>query len=225
MQQFYRDVASRFLKRGWLHFSCLTIDNKVVSAEYGFVYNRKLFAATAARDQWYSRYSVGHLHLMYLIKDAIRKGLQEFDFLKGDEPYKFYWTRSFRRYLQVVIIGKGFSAGLRLKLLHAFLRSREIRQCTLREAYSLYQMKRKEKKEKKMMGLKNIAFTGKSLSNLFPSILKISVPFVDNLPFDKLAELREKEKNTFLDFQMFLKNFANNIDYSKPSEIRKQIQL
>jgi hypothetical protein len=50
------------------------------------------------------------------------------------------------------------------------------------------------------------------------------VPFVDNLPFNKLAELREKEKNTFLDFQMFLKNFASNIDSSKPSEIRKQIQ-
>jgi hypothetical protein len=76
----------------------------------------------------------------------------------------------------------------------------------------------------KMLGLKNIAFTGKSLSNLFPSILKISVPFVDNLPFNKLVELREKEKNTFLDFQIFLKNLASNIDYSKPSEIRRQIQ-
>jgi hypothetical protein len=63
----------------------------------------------------------------------------------------------------------------------------------------------------KMLGLKNIALTGKSLSNLFPSILQISVPFIDNLPFDKLAELREKEKTTFL-------------DCSKPSEIREQIR-
>lgn len=76
----------------------------------------------------------------------------------------------------------------------------------------------------KMLGLKNITLTGKSLSNLFPSLLQISVPFIDNLSFEKLAELREKEKNSFLDFQLFLKNFAGKIDCSKPSGIREQIR-
>lgn len=75
----------------------------------------------------------------------------------------------------------------------------------------------------KMLGLKNITLTGKSLSNLFPSLLQISVPFIDNLSFEKLAELREKEKNSFLDFQIFLKNFAGKIDLSKPSGIREQV--
>ena len=76
----------------------------------------------------------------------------------------------------------------------------------------------------KMLGLKNMAFSCKSSSNLFPSIMQFSVPFVNNLPFDKLAELREKEKDSFLDFQIFLKNLAGKIDYSKPSEIRGQVQ-
>jgi hypothetical protein len=44
------------------------------------------------------------------------------------------------------------------------------------------------------------------------------------LSFETLAKLREKEKNSFLDFQIFLKNFAGKIDYSKPLEIRKQVQ-
>jgi hypothetical protein len=76
----------------------------------------------------------------------------------------------------------------------------------------------------KMLGLKNMAFSCKSSSNLFSSIMQFSVPFVDELPFDKLAELREKEKDSFLDFQIFLKSFGGKIDYSKPSEIREQIQ-
>lgn len=154
MKEFYRDIANQFLKKNWLQFSYLTVDNKVVSAAYDLVYNQKLYALTSARDLQYSEYSVGHLHIMYLIKDAIRKNLQEFDFLKGDEPYKFYWTKSARRYMQVIIIGKGLCPGLRMKLVRAFLRLYAIRQYSLREIYYLYRIKRREIKERKRMGLK-----------------------------------------------------------------------
>ena len=152
-REFYRDLANRFLEKNWLHFTCLTADDEMVSAEYSFVYNRKYYSATAARDIRYSKYSVGHLHYVFLIKAAIENGLQEFDFLKGDEPYKFYWTTSARRYMRIVIIKKGLFPGLRLKSIRAFLRLHELRQYGLRELYSLYMMKRREKKEKKRMGL------------------------------------------------------------------------
>jgi len=153
MKEFYRDIASQFLKRSWLHFSCLTVDNEMASGEYGFVYNRKYYALTAARDTRYLKYSVGHLHKMYLIKYAINKQLQEFNFLKGEEPYKFYWTKSIRRYVEAIVIKKGYFPGLRIKFLRAFLLLHQIRQYSLREIYSLYVMKRRERKEKKKMGL------------------------------------------------------------------------
>ena len=156
MKGFYRDIASQFLKKGWLHFSCLTVDGDMASAEYAFVYNRKFYGATTARDIRYSKYSIGHLHLMFLIKDAIKKHLQELDLLKGDEPYKFHWTKSARKYMQIVIIKKGLCPGLRLKLLRAFLRLYEIRQYSLREIYFIYLIKRRDKKEKKRMGLKTL---------------------------------------------------------------------
>ena len=54
--------------------------------------------------------------------------------------------------------------------------------------------------------------------------MEISVPFITNLPLDKLVELRKKEEETFLDFQLFLKNLSFEIDTSKSSEIQKQIQ-
>lgn len=157
MKEFYRDIASQFLKKGWLHFSYLNVDGEMASAEYAFVYNGKFYGATTARDIRYSKYSIGHLHLMFLIKDAIRKGLREFDLLKGDEPYKFHWTKSARKYMQIVIIKKGLCPGIRLKLLRAFLRLCEIRPYSLREIYFIYLIKRKDKEEKKRMGLKTFS--------------------------------------------------------------------
>jgi CelD/BcsL family acetyltransferase involved in cellulose biosynthesis len=153
MEAFYRDIATQFVKKGWLHFSCLIVDGVVVSAEYAFIYNHKFYCATSARDIDYSKYNVGHLHQMFLIKYAIQRGLREFDFLRGDEPYKFHWTESSRRYINFVIGKKGLCSGLRLKLMLAFLRLHEIKQYSLKEIYYIYLMRRREARQRKEMGV------------------------------------------------------------------------
>lgn len=154
MREFYRDIASQFLKKNWLHFSCLTVDNKIVSAIFSCIYNRKFYAITLARDIRYSKYSIGHLHYMFMIRYSIGKQLREFNFLRGDEPYKFYWTKSARKYMRVMIIKRGFWPSLHLKFLHAFLFLYKIRQHGLKESYYLYQMRQRERKELKRMGLR-----------------------------------------------------------------------
>ncbi len=152
-KEFYRDIARQFLKKKWLYFTCLTVDDKVVSAEYGLIYNRKYYALTAARNIRYLDYDVGHLHRMFLIKETIRRQLREFDFLKGGEPYKFYWTKSARRYIQARIIRKGFRLSLLLKFSRLFWLLYSIRQAGWKEIYALYKIKRAEEKEKKKMRL------------------------------------------------------------------------
>jgi CelD/BcsL family acetyltransferase involved in cellulose biosynthesis len=153
MREFYRDIASQFLKRNWLHFSCLAVDNEMTSGEYGFVYNDKLYELTAARNIRYAEYSTGHLHALYLIKEAISNSLREIDLLKGEEPYKFHWTKSTRKYVEITVVKKGHFPCLRIELLRAFLRLYQVRQYNLREIYSLYFIKRREREEKKRMGL------------------------------------------------------------------------
>jgi CelD/BcsL family acetyltransferase involved in cellulose biosynthesis len=153
MEAFYRDIATQFVKKGWLHFSCLVVDGEIASAEYAFVYNHKFYCTTSARDIDYAKYNVGHLHQMFLIKYAIEKGLREFDFLRGNEPYKFHWTESSRRYMNLVIGKKGLSSGLRLKLILAFLRLHEIKQYSLKEIYYIYLMRRREAWQRKEMGV------------------------------------------------------------------------
>ncbi len=153
MKEFYRDIASQFLRNKWLYFTCLSADNEPVSMEYSFIYNQKLYNATTARDIWYSEYSVGHLHHLFIIKEAIKRHLLEIDLLRGDEPYKFHWTKSARRYMQVMIKKNGFGSKLALRFIRISFRLREISQYNLREIYSLYFIKRREKKQKKQMGL------------------------------------------------------------------------
>jgi len=153
VKDFYREIASQFVRKDWLHFSCLSADGKMVAAAYGFVYNKKLYKVTAARDIQYSEYDIGHLHNMYVLQDAIKKQLRECDFLKGGEPYKFHWTKSARKYMQIVMLEKDFLFGLKLKSLDAFLRLYAIRQHGLREYYSFYRIRRRENKQRKSMGL------------------------------------------------------------------------
>jgi CelD/BcsL family acetyltransferase involved in cellulose biosynthesis len=152
-REFHREVARKFLKKNWLHLSSLTIDGDVASVLFACIYNHKFYAITEARNIRYARYSVGHLHEMEVIKDAISRRLKEFDFLQGDEPYKFYWTKSARRYMQVIIIKRGFMPALRLRILRLFLRLCDVRQYRPMEIYRLYRIIRRERTEHKKMGL------------------------------------------------------------------------
>jgi len=152
-KEFYREVASKLQNRNWLNFSCLTVNNEVVSAAFGSDFREKHYAITFGRNIRYAKYSVGHIHDMYLIKESISKRLREFDFLQGDEPYKFYWTKSVRRYMQVIIMRRNSFPALRMKLTQIFLRTCEIKQYSFKELYSLYRMKRREKREHQRMGI------------------------------------------------------------------------
>ncbi|MFC1903013.1 GNAT family N-acetyltransferase [Chloroflexota bacterium] len=151
IREFYGEIARQFLGKNWLYFSCLTVDDEIVSTNYYFVYNRKLYACITARDTEYSDYGIGHLHRALAIKDAIEKHLQEYDFLKGDEPYKFYWTKSARRYIEVIMLKKGFWHGLRLRFLHVIMRLGCIKHYGLRGIFSQYQINRREREERKKM--------------------------------------------------------------------------
>jgi CelD/BcsL family acetyltransferase involved in cellulose biosynthesis len=153
MKDFHSDLARRLRGKGWLHFSWISLDGEMVSAAYCFTYGKTLYWATSARDIRYSRYGVGHLLVESMMREAIELGLEEFDWLKGAEPYKFHWTKSVRRYHQVLAIEQGRGAGYRLKYIRAFLRLHSVRQYRLGEVYRLFRMKRREAEERKRMGL------------------------------------------------------------------------
>jgi CelD/BcsL family acetyltransferase involved in cellulose biosynthesis len=62
---------------------------------------------------------VGSLLLLHLLQQSFEAGLAEFDFLQGDEPYKFEWANAEREAHQLVAAGGGWLAGPALAAVRA----------------------------------------------------------------------------------------------------------
>lgn len=100
-RNFHMDVARSFAEKGWLTLNFVMLNDEPVAASYDFKYGQKLFYYLSGFDPEYSRYNVGHLRHLYLIKHCIENGVKEYDFMRGDEPYKMGWNTSIRKNLEV----------------------------------------------------------------------------------------------------------------------------
>jgi CelD/BcsL family acetyltransferase involved in cellulose biosynthesis len=118
-KEFLVDVASKFFEKRWLDVSVVSLNQKLVSAHFDFVYNKSYYYYMAGWDSAYSDYGVGNAHLMHLIRRSIDLGLERFDFLRGDESYKIMWNTSRRHNVRVIL-----TKGLKGKLFKMFLNLR-----------------------------------------------------------------------------------------------------
>ena len=74
---------------GILQLSFLEIDGKKVASYLCFDYGKKILVYNSGFDFNYSEYSPGWVLLSYLIQNAINSGKTHFDFMRGDETYKY----------------------------------------------------------------------------------------------------------------------------------------
>lgn len=151
-REFCLDLATVFEQNNWLDLSFLFADGKAISVVFGFEYNDRFYYANQTIDPAYSKYSPGSLHLLRLIPEAIENGVKEFDFLKGDEAYKFLWARLTRDNTQIILARKSLLGKSWLKLLPLLMRLKEISQRSFRENYHLYLERRKQRKIGRTIG-------------------------------------------------------------------------
>ena len=90
-RRFHLDIAQGFLARGWLRLHCLRLNGTIKAALYCFRYGHTGYYYLGGFDPSLGRYSLGTLLTGYAIRDAIEAGCRVFDFLRGDEPYKYTW--------------------------------------------------------------------------------------------------------------------------------------
>jgi CelD/BcsL family acetyltransferase involved in cellulose biosynthesis len=72
------------------------LDDVPASALYGFMYGRTFYFYQSGFDPAFGKHSVGVGTMAIAINTAIEEGASEFDFLHGDEEYKFHWARETR---------------------------------------------------------------------------------------------------------------------------------
>ena len=104
---FYRDVALKLLQRGWLDLSYLELNGTPLAIHFGFVYADRFLYYMPSFRQEYASFSPGRLLAHHLLQRAFEAGLKEFDFLTGDDPYKYEWTRDFRTVYSFSAYAKG----------------------------------------------------------------------------------------------------------------------
>lgn len=72
-----------------LQLAFLDVDGKPVSATMSFLEGDRLLLYNSGYDPEYRHLSVGLLLKAYGLRGAIEQGLREYDFLRGNEPYKY----------------------------------------------------------------------------------------------------------------------------------------
>ena len=83
-------------ERGWLRLHLLTIDGTIRAVLYCFAYGGRTFYYLGGFAPDMGKYSLGTLLTGRAIRQAIEEGCAEFDFLRGDEPYKYKLAARYR---------------------------------------------------------------------------------------------------------------------------------
>ncbi|MCJ7695640.1 MAG: GNAT family N-acetyltransferase [Anaerolineaceae bacterium] len=89
MREYLREIAAVTLEHKWLQLSFLTIDGEKAAAYFCFVYANKVWVYNSAWNIRYGDYSPGWVLLGHIIQWAIENGIEELDFMRGDEAYKY----------------------------------------------------------------------------------------------------------------------------------------
>lgn len=89
-------ILKRFGDRKWLDIVFLKLNDRVIAYYLGFVYDNIVYFWNTGFDPEFSKVSPGKLLLHYWIKDSFAEGYREFDFMVGEDPYKFQWTSHMR---------------------------------------------------------------------------------------------------------------------------------
>jgi CelD/BcsL family acetyltransferase involved in cellulose biosynthesis len=89
-ESFFRSLADTMAKDGLLRLGILKLDSIPTAMIICFDYNDCIYLYNSGYDIQYNSLSVGLLSKVLCIKESIEKGKKKFDFLKGDETYKYH---------------------------------------------------------------------------------------------------------------------------------------
>ena len=102
-EDFHQNVARRFLELGWLRLYSLKIGEESVAVSYCLAFEGQFNFYQTGFDPAWAKYSLGAAVISHSIQAAIEEGAHTFDLLRGDEPYKYGFTKTTRDVLRIRI--------------------------------------------------------------------------------------------------------------------------
>jgi len=98
---------------GWLRVALLEKDGEPVAFQLGFRCGTKLWDYSKAYDRSFARFAPGTMLVHGMITHGLSHGCEEYDFLRGEEPYKLVWSTACHRSFRLLIWNRRWASRAR----------------------------------------------------------------------------------------------------------------
>jgi CelD/BcsL family acetyltransferase involved in cellulose biosynthesis len=97
-------ISKQLLRAGFLKLYVVELDGVIAAALLNLNFKDKEYFYQSGFDVSYRKYSLGYVIHYYAIESSMANGNSEYDFLIGDEPYKWQWTKMYRSIKRIQVI-------------------------------------------------------------------------------------------------------------------------
>jgi CelD/BcsL family acetyltransferase involved in cellulose biosynthesis len=103
MESFFRDVGGALAEAGWAALWVLWLESRPAAALFCLEYAGSVGLYNSGFDPDARLFSPGVVLIARTIEDAIARGFRRYDFLRGDEPYKYGFGAVPTRVLRITV--------------------------------------------------------------------------------------------------------------------------
>jgi peptidoglycan/xylan/chitin deacetylase (PgdA/CDA1 family)/CelD/BcsL family acetyltransferase involved in cellulose biosynthesis len=107
-RDFYAALSVRLLEKGWLRFSWLEWKGRVLACQYGFAYDGRYFQLQEGYEPASEHWSGGVALRAWTIREFIKKGFTDYDFLGGIGRHKSDWGTEVKNSKRLLLAGKSW---------------------------------------------------------------------------------------------------------------------
>ena len=92
--------------RNWVYVALMELDDQLVASQLGFRCGKRLWDYNKAYNHAFSRFAPGTLLIASLLDYGFSRGYEEYDFLRGEDPYKAVWSTGFHDRFRLFVWSK-----------------------------------------------------------------------------------------------------------------------
>ncbi|MDR0967055.1 MAG: GNAT family N-acetyltransferase [Myxococcales bacterium] len=106
VRAFHRDAVALFAESGLAHVHTLRLGTRALASLYGLTWDGRFYFYQSGFDPAFSRLSAGLVLMGETVAHSFQRGLVAYEFLRGEERYKFDWANAETRTVGLSIVPK-----------------------------------------------------------------------------------------------------------------------